>query len=160
MHSDATLESALGVLRQHYDSKLAGSRERTEAQMRHTLREQLGLDETSAAQLLRQLCDTGRLQYVVGTGQTVEKDASSTTGPVISMPGTQSGGGGGELITTASPAMILGAVDYEGGDVNRGLEDASLPATTGEYEGDNNSEAENKDGRIAAQAAAGYWRIG
>ncbi len=160
MDSGTTLESALGVLRQHYDSKLAGSRERTEAQMRHTLKEQLGLGETAAGQLLRQLCDTGRLQYVAGTGQAVEQDESSTTGPVISMPGTQSGGGGGELITTASPAMILGAVDYEGADVNRGLEDAALPAAHTGYESENNRDSEDKGESIAAQAAAGYWRIG
>lgn len=157
---DTTLESALAVLRQHYGGQLEGSRDRTEAQIRYTLKEQLGLDEATSFQLFRQLCDTGHLSYVEGQGRAADRDEPNTTGPVISLPGTLSGGGGGQLITTASPAMIMGNVDYEGGDVNSGLADAARPEAPVEYEDENGGDAEDDDAQLADASSAGYWRIG
>lgn len=174
MDSDeTTLQNALDVLRQHYGERLVGPQQSAEAQMRHTLEEQMGLDMLAADRVLTRLCLSGRLSYVdstntdtvVGTGTTDTAEPGTTaTGPVISMPLTQSADGGQPLITTASPGMLMGVATERGGGVNRGPENtedetlgwlvapavdaAPVPATTGEAEG-------AEGGR-----SQGYWRIG
>jgi hypothetical protein len=175
MDSDATaLRQALGVLRQQYGDRLAGPQKRTQAEMRHTLQAQMGLDELTADSIVIKLRDTGRLSYV-GSAEVGTEPGTTATGPVISEPLTQSGDGGAPLITTASPAMIMGVAQEEGGNVagdvakavaddnradytTRGMNDAAVadtraeagrpPLTIGEHE-----EAEG-------DRTQGYWRIG
>src|SRR4051812_13824492 len=101
MDNDATtLQNALTVLRQQYGEQLAGPRRSTEAQMRHTLEKQMGLDELTADRVVKKLYETGRLVYM-GEQDTGTEPGTSTTGPVISMPNTQSADGGMPLRTTA-----------------------------------------------------------
>src|SRR5689334_18589120 len=115
MDNDATvLQNALAVLRQHYGEQLTGSRRTTEAQMRHTLQEQLGLDELAADRVLKQLSQTGRLVYM-GNRDVGTEPGTSTTGPVISMPLTSTNTGAEPLITTATPALAMGTVNDPGG---------------------------------------------
>jgi hypothetical protein len=147
MDSDVTtLDNALAVLQRYYGKRLDGSRERTEAQMRHTLRQQMGMDEATAAHVLQQLTVMGRLVYVGGAPGGPLPVAGST-GPVISMPLTQSADGGKPLITAASPSLVMGVVDDAGGDVGEivdsDVEGAPEPGISGEVDGGN-----------------GYWRIG
>jgi len=115
MDTDATtLQNALSTLRQQHGEQLAGPRRRTEAQMRQTLQQHLGLDELAADRVVKKLYETGRLVYV-GSADSGTEPGTSTTGPVISMPNTQSADGTMPLRTAASPAMIMGLVDQPGG---------------------------------------------
>jgi hypothetical protein len=118
MDSDATaLQNALAVLRQDYGQRLAGPRRATEARMRHTLEQRMGLDELMADRVVKKLYETGQLAYI-GSADSGTEPGTSTTGPVISMPNTQSADGGTPFRTTASPALIMGVVnDPGGGDV-------------------------------------------
>jgi len=112
----ATLQNALAVLRGQYGAQLAGPRQHTEAQMRHTLEQQMRLDELTADRLVKKLYETGKLVYM-GTADRGTEPGTSTTGPVISMPSTQTTGGA-PLITTADAALVMGSVrDPGGGDV-------------------------------------------
>lgn len=156
MDSDAT--NALGVLRQHHGEQLAGSRVHAEAQMRHTLEQQMGLDERTAERVLKKLYETGQLVYVSstggssapGTGTEDDTEADTTaTGPVISMPLTQSADGGAPLITSASPAMIMGIVDEQGGDVGQIVDNEEAGSAT-----------VRQDEEVEGDRAQGYWRIG
>jgi hypothetical protein len=117
MDSDATaLQNALAVLRKQYGAQLAGPRQRTQAQMRHTLEEQMRLDELTADRLVKKLSETGQLVYMGSADQGTEP-GPSTTGPVISLPMTPTSGGN-PLITTADPALVMGTVrDPGGGDL-------------------------------------------
>ncbi len=116
MDSDATaLQNALAVLRGQYGAQLAGPRQGTEAQMRHTLEQQMGLDELTADRMVKKLYETGKLVYMGSADQGTEP-GTSTTGPVISMPLTPTSSGE-PLITTADPALVMGTVrDPGGGD--------------------------------------------
>ena len=160
MDSDATaLQNALAVLRQYHGERLAGSRGSTEAQMRHTLVQQLGVDELTAGRVLKKLYETGRLVYVgstarsstpgTGTDDDAEPDTTAT-GPVISMPLTQSADTGAPLVTSASPAMVMGIVDDRGGDVSQIVDTEDVapgPIASGE-------------GAKEGDHTQGYWRIG
>lgn len=176
MDSDATtLQNAVDVLRRHYGEQLAGPQVGTETQMRNALQQQLGLDPLGADRVLKQLRDTNRLVYVgseedeagtedgTGTDREDIPDARGT-GPVISMPLTQSADGGRPLITTASPAMLMGITNDQSGDAAPATEnpggdtlgwlvapavgEGPTPATTG----DNPDQADDH--------TQGYWRIG
>lgn len=158
MDNDATtLQKALDTLRQHYGPQLNGPQHGTEGQMRDTLQQQMAIDMSTADDLVDKLCETGQLVYVDtfdamtgggGEGGSGTSEGTTTTGPVISMPLTQSADGGAPLITTASPAMVMGIVDYQGGDVGRTVEAGpeSLPASD--------------VGEAESVSAQGYWRIG
>lgn len=150
MDSDATaLENALAMLRQAYGAQLAGPQHHTLAQMRHTLEEQAGLDELMADRVVKKLAQTGRLVYV-GSREAGTEPGTSTTGPVISMPMTQTADGGEPLRTTAEPAVLMGLETgvpaAETSDVARG--DTAAPLTVGEREVLDNDPTQ------------GYWRIG
>src|SRR5689334_1183005 len=93
MDTDAqTLETALGVLRQQFGNRLAGSIGDTQVQMRQALEQQMGVNEVAGDRLVKQLTHLGRLVYRGGTGED-DGDAGGT-GPVISMPGATSGQSG------------------------------------------------------------------
>jgi hypothetical protein len=122
MDNDATtLQDALAVLRRHYGDRVTGAQRSTEAQMRHTLQEQMGLDELAADRVLKQLSQTGRVVYM-GSRDVGSEPGTSTTGPVISMPLTSTNTSAEPLITTAAPALAMGSVNDPGG----GAVDASL----------------------------------
>ncbi|MGA7731772.1 MAG: hypothetical protein WCD37_10945 [Chloroflexia bacterium] len=151
MDSDQTaLQNALDVLRQHHGTQLSGPQQRGEAEMRHTLKQELGCDTATAERILKQLTTTGRLAYV-GSAEGDSLPISDGTGPVISMPLTQSADGGAPLITTASPALIMGIVDKPGGDVGDIVdtheEDEREATTVGERE------------KVGGERTQGYWRI-
>ncbi len=181
MDSDATtLQNALDVLRQHYGEQVPGPQLSAEAQMRHTLEQQMGLDPLTADRVLKRLCISGQVVYVdsadAGNQAGNDRDnrdnrgtgaepGTTATGPVISMPLTQSADGGQPLITSASPAMLMGIVDDKGGNVGPGraenderdtlgwlvapaVEGVSGPVTAGENEG------------AESNRPQGYWRIG
>lgn len=180
MDSDATtLQNAVDLLRQRYGERLPGSQVDAEAQMRRTLEQQMGLDMLAADRVLKRLCLSGQLAYVdsagtgteagtdAGTGAVDDSEANTTaTGPVISMPLTQSADVGQPLITSASPAMLMGITNdtNQDGDIARAedpnpdgdtlgwlvapaIDEGPTPDTTGG----------NEDGGGRAQ---GYWRIG
>ncbi len=117
--------------------------------MRHTLEQEIGLNSSTAANVLKKLTITGRLVYVV-SAEGGPLPIPDGTGPVISMPLTQSADGGTPLITAVSPALIMGIVDKQGsgvGDiVDTDAEAAPEPATGGEY--------------AEGERTHGYWRIG
>ena len=159
-----TLRNALSVLHQHYGEKLIGPLRHTQAEMRHTLQQELGLDEIMADRVLIKLRDTGRLAYV-GSADTGTEPGTTTTGPVISMPGTQVGGVGGPLTTTAAPGMLMGmgndedrgagpniAENNEGATMGQlgdtSVEPTPAPVTIGEHE------------EVESDRTHGYWRIG
>jgi hypothetical protein len=186
MDGDATttLQNALDVLRQHYGEQVPGPQLSAEAQMRQTLEQQMGLSPLEADRVLKQLCISGRVVYVdsadagaeagtrTGTGATSHGDDARGTGPVISMPLTQSADGGQPLITSASPAMLMGITGEQAGEVTRGeairgeaentegdtlgwlvapaigATPAPEPTTTGD------------DEEVEGNRAQGYWRIG
>jgi hypothetical protein len=165
MDSDVTtLRNALAVLRRQYGEQLAGPQRRTEAQMRHTLQEQMGLDEITADRVLIKLRDTGRLMYV-GSAEVGTEPGTTTTGPVISMPGTQTAGVGGPLITTAAPDVVMGIVTDQDSDVSRRVAENNEGATMGQL-GDTNVEAAptpvtiGEREEVEADRTHGYWRIG
>ena len=151
MDSDAaTLDNALAVLRRHLGEQLAGPSQRGEDQMRYTLKQELGLDERSAMQIIKNLRESGQLVYVGGTDagtDTGTGEGTSDTGPVISMPNTQSADGGAPLITTASPAMVMGIVNDPNAGVERVVEEDTRMPT-------------NREPGEAQRGNAGYWRIG
>ena len=152
MDSEATtLQSALDVLRRQYGQRLTGPQQHTEAQMRHTLKQEMGMDAATAERILKQLTVTGRLVYV-GSAEGGPLPIPDGTGPVISMPLTQSADGGAPLITAASPALIMGIVDKPGGDVGdvveSNAEEGPGSATVGDYED------------VGGERTQGYWRIG
>jgi hypothetical protein len=151
MDSDApTLQSALEVLQRHFGERLSGPRQSAETQMRNTLQQELGLDEARAGDVLKELSATDRLAYVedADIGSTA---GAGETGPVISMPLTQSADGGTPLITAISPAMVMGIVDQPGADVGQIVEsDEAEPPPTAAVEGE----------EAGADSAQGHWRIG
>jgi hypothetical protein len=131
--TSATIEKALAVLRQQYGQKLDGPRMRTEARLRQTLQQKLNLDELTADRLMEKLFADGRLVYVGDQDQGTEP-GTTTTGPVISMPNTQSADGGEPFRTTFSPAEMMGIVDNPGGgdvEVGQAGSEASGMAVTG-----------------------------
>jgi hypothetical protein len=146
MNSDATaLDSAISTLRQYYGTRLDGPRERTEAQMRHTLKQQMGLDEAAAGRVLQELTQTGHLTYV-GSTPDGPLPRNAGTGPVISMPSTATADSGTPLITTASPDLLIGVSNEAGSDVgNIAAEVAPEEGTVDE-------------GQVTA--TGGHWRIG
>ena len=168
MDSDVTtLRNALAVLRQQYGEQLAGPQRRTQAQMRHTLQQQMGLDEIMADRVLIKLRDTGRIAYVGGADVGTEP-GTTETGPVISMPGTQVAGVGGPLITTAAPGTLMGLGNEEERDIERNttnVAENNEGATMGQL-GDTNVEAAPAPVTIGEHEEAesdrthGYWRIG
>ena len=165
MDSDpTTLRNALAVLRQAYGEQLAGPQRRTEAQMRHTLQQQMGLDEITADNVLIKLRDTGRLVYV-GSADVGTEPGTTSTGPVISMPGTQVAGVGGPLITTAAPGMLMGMGNEEDRTVGRNIAENNEGATMGQL-GDTNVEAAlapvtmGEHEEVESDPTRGYWRIG
>lgn len=171
MDNDSTaLQNAISVLRQQYGEQLAGPRQRTEAQMLQTLQQQLGLDGAAAEHVVKKLYDSGQLTYVAGSDSGSEdgtdtEDTPSDTGPVISMPSTQSADGGAPLITTVSPAMLMGIVNEEGGDVGSYVtEDNDEPGMGDVGIADTNIEAAptkgTTGGRGDMEGMQGYWRIG
>lgn len=183
MNTDATaLQNALDVLRRHYGERLAGARQRTEDQMRNTLAQELGVDQLGAAFVLKRLCQTGQLEYVgntgtgtgTGTGTDTGEDTgsgvaaepgASATGPVISMPLTQTAEVGRPLITTASPAMLMGITNEQGGDAAPDQADAVEGETLGWLlapavePGEVHTATEDRE-QNEGEHAEGYWRIG
>lgn len=152
MNSESiTLQKALDVLRRHYGERLSGPQGGGEAQMRETLQQELGLDASSSERIIRDLSDTDKLVYINSTDPGSEV-GTNTTGPVISMPLTQTSEGGAPLVTTASPAMIMGIVDYQGGDVSEVVDS----------EGERPPEpiAPQEDEEVEGDRLQGYWRIG
>lgn len=150
MDSDETaLQNALDVLRQHYGTQLYAPQQRGEVEMRHTLRQELGVDAAMAERILKKLTVRGRLEYV-GSAEGDPSLIADGTGPVISMPLTQSADGGAPLITAASPALIMGIVDKQGSGVSEivdsGTESAPEPDTV--------------EGYADGERTQGYWRIG
>jgi hypothetical protein len=142
MNGDATtLQNALDVLRRHYGEQVPGPQLSAEAQMRQTLEQQMGLDPLEADRLLKHLCASGHVVYVDGADAGTAESTSTVadnhaddargTGPVISMPLTQSADGGQPLITSASPAMLMGITGEEGGDVARGEAEGTEGDTLG-----------------------------
>ncbi len=126
----------------------------------------MGLDELMAGRMVEKLHRTGRLVYVANTDDNTDPDSDpKSTGPVISMPGMHTSGTGAPLIVTASPGLIMGIANDEGGGaggnitnnsegeiagqvVDTLIEEEPAPVTTGERE-----EAEG-------ERSNGYWRIG
>jgi hypothetical protein len=108
--------------------------------MRHTLKQELGLDAAATEALLKKLTVTGRLVYV-GSAEGGPLPVPDSTGPVISMPLTQSADGGAPLITAVSPKLVMGVVENQ----EEGVSDIA-DADTGE-------EAD-------LESSQGYWRIG
>jgi len=107
MDTDAqTLETALGVLRQQFGNRLAGSIGDTQVQMRHVLEQQMGVDEVAGDRLVKQLTHLGRLVYHGGTDGD-DRDAEGT-GPVISMPGVTTGQSG-EAFAVPTPNLTSAA---------------------------------------------------
>ncbi|HEY0071376.1 MAG TPA: hypothetical protein VGE04_15530 [Chloroflexia bacterium] len=176
MDSDATtLQNALDVLRQQYGEQLSGPQAGTEAQIRSTLQQQLNLDPLGADRVLKGLYESNRLVYVGAedegseegnrTGDDRTADDARGTGPVISMPLTQSADGGQPLITTASPAMLMGISSDQGGEANRAEAESTEGDTLGWLvapaieEGSRPSTSEdNQD--VEGNRTQGYWRIG
>jgi hypothetical protein len=154
MDSDATaLENALAVLGQQHGTRLDGPQHQTEAQMRRTLEAQLGLDELTADRMVKKLAQTGRLVYS-GSVEAGTEPGTSTTGPVISMPLTQTADGGQSLRTTAAPGVLMGLetgvptdrVSDQPTEADR--EATPAPITMGEREA------------LEHDRTEGYWRIG
>jgi len=110
----ATLQSALAALRQRFGQQLGGAQHHGEAQMRGVVMDALGLDEATADRVVKKLAQTGQLAYQ-GTREVGTEPGTSTTGPVISMPGTTVSAGVGEFVTTANPSMLMGTVNNPGG---------------------------------------------
>jgi len=149
MDSDeTTLQNALNILRQRHGAQLPGPQQRGVSEMRNTLTQGLGFDTAVVHNILNNLTRTNRLEYVSDAKGDALPGAEGT-GPVISMPLTQSADGGTPLITTASPGMIMGIVNEPGGVgeiVESDAESSPEPASIGEHE----------DG----ERTGGYWRIG
>lgn len=177
MDTDATaLQNALDVLRRHYGERLAGAQQGTEDQMRNTLAQELGVDQLGAAFVLKRLCQTGQLEYVGNTGTATDtsddtgsgvapEPGASATGPVISMPLTQTAEAGRPLITTASPAMLMGITNEQGGDAEQDQADAVEGETLGwllapAVEPGEVQTATGDPEQTEGDHAEGYWRIG
>jgi hypothetical protein len=154
MDNNATaLNKALSVLRQHHGEHLDGPQQRTQAQMRQTLQREMSLDEMAADRILTALTSSGRLVYVGGAEpDPIPED--ETTGPVISMPLTQTADGGTPLITTASPALVMGIVDGQdqAGPIDTDTEAQPAPRKAGEDP--------ERDAQLEGDLAHGYWHIG
>ena len=113
MDSDeTTLQNALNILRQRHGAQLPGPQQRGVSEMRNTLTRDLGLDTALVHNILNNLTRTNRLEYVSDAKGDALPDAEGT-GPVISMPLTQSADGGTPLITAAPlpffayPVLVL-----------------------------------------------------
>lgn len=165
MNSDTTTpQSALSVLRQQYGEHLNGPQESTETQMRDTLKQNMSLDEQGADRVIKELSQNGQLVYIPTEDEETSTDTSGT-GPVISMPNTQSADGGAPLITTASPAMLMGITDDSNGSTGGDFA-GSAEGDTVERLGDINYEALPGSGtvadleRVGSRDPRGYWRIG
>jgi len=119
--------------------------------MRETLEQELGLDAATAERVVRDLSESDRLAYIT-TSDSGTEVGTNTTGPVISMPLTQTADGGAPLVTTASPAMIMGIVDNQGGDITEVVDsgDERPPEPV----------APQEDEEVAGDRTQGYWRIG
>src|SRR5690348_1124344 len=130
MENDAsTLQNALAVLHKQYGNLLTGPKQQSEVKLRHTLQQQLKVNDVTADRILTKLVQLGRLVYVGATMHGYES-GTNTTGPVISMPGTSTSGGG-EIISTASPDQLMGR-----GNAVRGLEEEDEPDMFGNREED------------------------
>jgi len=107
MDTDAqALNQALGVLRQQFGNRLAGSIGDTQAQMLRALQQQMGVNEVAADRLVKELTHLGRLTY---HGENRGDTDDTGTGPVISMPGAATGQGGEEFVVPApGPAGAVG----------------------------------------------------
>jgi hypothetical protein len=165
MDNDATaLQNALAVLRRQHGEHLSGPRRATEAQMRQTLQQQMGVDDLTADRVVKKLHQTGRLAYVGGADVGTEP-GTTDTGPVISMPTTQSADGGRPLITTASPGLIMGVANDPANDVGAITDENNEGATMGQL-GDTNVEGGRppvtigEHEEVESDRTHGYWRIG
>jgi len=119
MDTDAQmLQQAAGLLAQQF----AGSGKSLSGQepaMMRFLQERLGIDEVAADRVVKQVIELGLVgrprDAMAPDTEEDEGDVAATgvagTGPVVSMEGTSTGQGVGPVITTAAPALAMGAVN-------------------------------------------------
>jgi hypothetical protein len=119
MDTDAQmLQQAAGLLAQQFGGggkSLSGQ----EPAMMRFLQERLGIDEVAADRVVKQVIELGLLgrprDAMAPDTDEDEDDVAATgvagTGPVVSMEGTATGQGVGPVITTAAPALAMGAVN-------------------------------------------------
>src|SRR5690349_12608595 len=114
MEQDAqTLESAIAALQQRFGTQLSGPMDRTQAQMRAALSEQMGVDDLQADRIVKKLTEVGRLRYG-GAGMDDDTVVPAGTGPVISMPGTTTAQSGEQIVVAPPMLSSAGSVPAAG----------------------------------------------
>ena len=185
MDTDATvLEQALGVLREQFNGRVAGSLRDGQVTMRKAVEARLGLDELAADRIVKKLSETGRVQYVGGADDS-DPTAGGGAGPILTMPGTTSSAGLGPVTVPVTAALSLGAINNPAGVVGGPVTGvaaaaaADAPLATAQEGGLGGSNvaaaqaAENRSGATMGQLgdtnvegprpqdmSGGYWRIG
>jgi len=106
----ATLQNALGVLQQQFGGQLAGPVRKTQAQMRQTLEQRLGLDELAADRLVKKLTETGRLVYM-GADQVPGGDSTPAgSGALFDLPGALTPSGEERVVAAGTTAGVEAAL--------------------------------------------------
>lgn len=96
----ATLETALGLLRDQFGPRLVGPMRRAQVDMRKALEMKLAIDELTADRVVKKLCETGRLVYV-GLDES-DESGSTAVGPVAGIRETNTPVSGGPLGTVTA----------------------------------------------------------